>query len=166
MTALSHSPAGLSMRVLVALCLVALAGPALAGGVAASTSPYYGRWTVSEDRPVFTTRGRLYKTIDVAPCGGDFCGVSVDDRGNCGATLFRFLSRHASDDTWQLRGHGRWGDAQKNLEIYRVDDSDAGGGKSFELYLGDGHDFGGRSESMPKFHAAYRRLGGATCRTR
>jgi hypothetical protein len=167
MTALSHPPAGLSMRLLLVLGLVALGGAALARGSAAvPTSPYYGRWTVSEDRPVFTARGRLYKTIDLAPCGSDVCGVSVNDQGQCGATLFRFLSRHAGEDAWRLRGHGRWGDDQKNLEIYRLDDSDARGGRSFELYLGDGHDFGGRAASMPKFHAAYRRQGGASCRTR
>ncbi|MBW8753245.1 MAG: hypothetical protein JF595_03695 [Sphingomonadales bacterium] len=166
MTALSHSFAGLSMRVLLGLGLVASAGGALAAGNrAAVSSPYYGRWTESEDRPIFTARGRLYKTIDVAPCGRDFCGVSVDDRGQCGATLFRFLSRHANG-TYELRGHGKWGDAQKNLEIYSDDDTGAAGDRSFDLYVGDGHDFGGRSESMPKFHATYRRLGGGSCRAR
>lgn len=154
------------MRVLLGLGLVAMTGPVLAAGPgAAASSPYYGRWTVSEDRPVFTARGRLYKTIDVAPCGRDFCGVSVDERGTCGATLFRFLSRHATG-TYELRGHGKWGDAQKNLEIYSDGEPDAGADRSFDLYLGDGHDFGGRSESMPKFHASYRRLGGGTCRAR
>jgi hypothetical protein len=160
MTASSHSPNRLSMRLLLALGLVALPGLPAA---ATPTSPYFGRWTVSEERPIFTARGRLYKTIDVAPCGRDFCGVSVDDRGNCGATLFRFLGSHAGTD--MLSGHGRWGETKKNLEIYRSEDSDTQGGSTFELYLGDGHDFGGRSESMPKFHASYRRLGGANCRT-
>jgi hypothetical protein len=40
-------------------------------------SPYYGRWTVGGAKEVFSARGKLYKTIDIAPCGRDFCGVSV-----------------------------------------------------------------------------------------
>jgi hypothetical protein len=140
------------------LAMVALAGPAQAGAAPGSASHYYGRWSVSEDRPVFTARGRLYKTIDVAPCGRDFCGVSVADNGKCGAVLFRFLARNAKAD--ELQGHGRWGDQQKNIVIY-ADTEDAGNG--MELYLGDGHDFGERSGNMPKFHANYRRTGGARC---
>ena len=72
------------MPALVAVGALALAGPALtdqaaAAGASSAKSPYYGRWTVDEEKPVFTARGRLYKTIDVAPCGKDFCGVSVND---------------------------------------------------------------------------------------
>ncbi|HSI19814.1 MAG TPA: hypothetical protein VK980_18750 [Sphingomonas sp.] len=161
MPTFSHSLVRLSMLGLAALGSVALVAPARAG--AAASSPYYGRWVVSEDRPVFTVRGRLYKTIDVAPCGSDFCGVSVDDRGKCGAVLFRFLGRHAtSGDT--LRGHGKWGDQQKNVEIYAYEGDAAS--RTFELYLGDGRDFGGRSGNMPKFHAEYRRLGTARCSAR
>jgi hypothetical protein len=143
--------------------MVAASGPAAAGDRPGATSPYYGRWTVDEARPVFTARGRLYKTIDVAPCGRDFCGVSVGDAGACGPVLFRFLSRSAMLD--ELRGHGKWGEAQKNVVVYNASDADAGT-HAFELYLGDGHDFGGRSDSMPKFHANYRRLGGAKCTAR
>lgn len=145
-----------------ALCLAAvmLAGAAQAQGL--GTSPFYGRWTVSEDRPVFTARGRMYQTIDVAPCGRDFCGVSVDAQGACGVTLFRFLGRNANAVD-RLQGHGRWGDAKKNLEIYRYEGAQE---RTFELFLGDGHDFGGRSASMPKFRAEYRRLGSSTCASR
>jgi len=149
---------------LAALGSTALVGPAFGGEAPAAASPYYGRWTVAEDRPVFTARGRLYKTIDVASCGRDFCGVSVDDRGKCGVVLFRFLGRHA-DGADALRGHGKWGDTQKNVEIYAGDSGEAGG-RSFGLSLGDGHDFGERSANMPKFHAEYRRLGNARCRAR
>ncbi len=129
---------------------------------ATASSPYYGRWTVAEERPVFTPRGRPYKTIDIAPCGRDFCGVSVDDKGRCGAVLFRFLGRHANSAD-ALRSHGKWGDTQKNIEIYEADETSPAGSFSFELYLGEGRDFGGRSDSMPKFHGTYRRLGAARC---
>ena len=162
MTALSQSILRLSMQATFGLALIAWTGPALAGGTPGKTSPYYGRWTVSEDRPVFTARGRLYKTIDVAPCGRDFCGVSVADNGACGAVLFRFLGRNANR-TEELHGHGRWGAAQKNVMLNFYEDSQVAGGGTFELYLGDGHDFGGRSDNMPKFHAQYRRLSGAKC---
>lgn len=159
MTALSQPLRRLSMP--AALCLVLALGGARADAAPGATSPYYGRWAVSEDRPVFTSRGRLYKTIDVGPCGRDFCGVSVADNGTCGAVLFRFLGRHAREE--ELHGHGKWGDAQKNVVIYG---NSGETGKNFDLYLGDGHDFGERSGNMPKFHATYRRTGGARCAAR
>jgi uncharacterized protein (DUF2147 family) len=67
------------MRVLGAAAVLVCALPATAAGPAAS-SPYYGRWSVNEDKPRFSTRGLAYKTIDIAPCGNDFCGVSVNAR--------------------------------------------------------------------------------------
>jgi len=169
MTALSHRISRLSIQLICGM--VALAGtaylftgsqPAAAAG---GTSPYFGRWTVSEDRPVFRARGRLYKTIDFAPCGRDFCGVSVDDRGRCGATLFRFLMAHAGGDE-TLHGHGLWGAERKNVQIDTWAEEANPEGRTIELYLGDGHDFGERSDNMPKFHAAYRKAGRAQCTAR
>jgi hypothetical protein len=156
MIALSHSLARLSISALAAFGALALPSAAQA-----AVSPYYGRWTVSDDNPVFSARGRPYRTVDVAPCGKDFCGVSVGDNGQCGATLFRFLTRHAAGED-DLRGHGRWGNAKKNLLIYTYENE---GARTLELYLGDGYDFGERSDNMPKFHANYRRASEATCRT-
>ena len=162
MTALSQSLIRLSMLVPVGVGALALAAPApVAATAPGSATPYYGRWTVSEDRPVFTARGRAYKTIDVAPCGRDFCGVSVDDKGKCGPILFRFLAKNVRADT--LRGHGKWGNEQKNVVIYSYGEPEPGTAPNFELYLGDGHNFGERSGSMPKFHAEYRRTGNARC---
>ena len=157
MTALSQRLVRLSMLVPACVASLAFSAPAPAAPGGEVATPYYGRWTVSEERPVFTARGRAYKTIDVAQCGRDFCGVSVDDKGKCGPVLFRFLAKNVRAE--ELKGHGKWGDQQKNLEIYRYD-------AAFELYLGDGHDFGGRSASMPKFHADYRRTGNASCKAR
>ncbi|MEZ0244606.1 MAG: hypothetical protein ACAH11_14620 [Sphingomonas sp.] len=163
MSALFQSLKRLSMLVPVGLAGLALAGPApVAAEGAGAATPYYGRWTVNEDRPVFTARGKLYKTIDIAPCGKDFCGVSVDDKGKCGVTLFRFLGRNVAAPA--LRGHGVWGTEKKNVVIYSWGDGAAESG--FELYLGDGHSFGERSGSMPKFHAEYKRLGNARCTAR
>lgn len=154
MKALFHS--------LACLSIVALAAPAVAAG----PSPYFGRWTVSDDNPVFTARGGMYRTIDVAPCGKDFCGVSVGPRGECGALLFRFLTAHAADD-W-LHGHTRWGTAKKNVVIYNgssaPSDDSGDGHPALELYIGDGYDFGDRSDNMPKVHANYRRAAEASCR--
>jgi hypothetical protein len=151
------------MLVPVGLAGLALSGPVPAAADApGSATPYYGRWTVDEDRPTFTARGKLYRTIDISPCGRDFCGVSVGEKGQCGPVLFRFLAKNVAAET--LRGHGKWGDEKKNVVIYSYgnDATDPG----FELYLGDGHSFGERSSSMPKFHAGYRRLGGAKCTAR
>ncbi len=147
MKALFHSIAALSIGLWAGV-------PALA----AVPSPYYGRWTVNEAKPVFTTKGRMYKTIDIAPCGKDFCGVSVGDKGECGPVLFRFLMKHA--DAEELQGHAKWGTATKNVVIY------ARNVPPLELYLGDGYDFGDRSGNMPKFHGEYKRIGNARCLAR
>lgn len=127
---------------------------------------YYGRWTVADDQPVFSTRGREYKTIDIAPCSKDFCGVSVGDDGRCGARLFRFHTTRPAGEEY-LDGHGKWGTAKKTVQLSLYDD-DEKGGKVWFLYivLGDGHDFGERAGNMPKFDANYRRLGAARCVTR
>jgi hypothetical protein len=161
--ALSQSLVRMSMLVPVAAVGLALSGPApVAAAAPGSATSYHGRWTVAEDRPVFTARGKLYKTIDIAPCGKDLCGVSVGDRGQCGTALFRVLARNIHDYT--LSGRGKWGNEQKNVVINTYDGDDAN--SNFELYLGDGHSFGERSGSMPKFHAEYRRTGKARCTAR
>ena len=130
---------------------------------AAAPAPWSGRWTVADDKPVFTARGRPYQTIDVAPCGGDVCGVSVGAGGRCGAALFRFSGRQAGEFT--VHGHGRWGAERKNVVIERYDGTEQGPA-GLDLYLGDGYDVGGRSGSMPKFNATYRRTGAARCTAR
>lgn len=167
MPTLSHRFVRLSIQLICGVAAMAGAAHLAAGAPAASSSstmssPYFGRWAVSEDNPVFTARGRLYKTIDVARCGRDFCGVSVDDRGRCGTTLFRFLMAHANGEE-SLRGHGRWGDSRMNVVLYNYEASDAPGGRTIEIYLGKGYDFGERSDNMPKFHANYRKAGQAQC---
>ncbi len=142
--------------------LAALTVAAHSSATPKAANPYYGRWTVSEDRPIFTARGRLYKTLDVAACGRGFCGISVDDKGICGATLFRF-ARHPEVD---LLGHGKWGDAVKNIQISWDEGDPDHAATTMELSLGDGHDFGGRSGNMPKFRGEYRRVSEARCLAR
>jgi hypothetical protein len=143
------------------LSILAALGWILASPVAASNG-YSGRWIVSDDKPVFSSRGLFYKTVDIAPCGKDFCGVSVGSSGACGPMLFRFFAKSMrSGDT--LSGHGRWGELRKNIEIYQYADKAAPGGRILGVNLGDGHDFGERSGNMPKFSATYRPLGAAHC---
>jgi hypothetical protein len=102
----------------------------------------------------------LYKTLDVAPCGRDYCGVSVGKNGACGPTMFRFLARTVARKEG-LNGHGRWGSATKNIEIsaYKAD----GQSRTLLVGLGDGHNFNDRGGSMPSFSAAYRPVGAARC---
>ena len=126
------------------------------------SSPYYGRWTVDEKQPVFTPRGMQYKTVDIAECGNDFCGMSIGPKGQCGPTLFRFVRIHVDGST-MLRGHGVWGSVKKNMTIESFREAGARENK-LELYLGDGHDFGGRSDNIAKFHGTYRRDGAARCK--
>lgn len=158
MSALFHPAAALS----IGLAALALAVPAQAG---TSGSPFWGRWQVADQAAVFSSRGRDYKTIDIAPCGKDFCGVSVKENGQCGPTLFRFLMKRAGGEA-ELRGHGKWGTGRKNVLIWLFDGETDGGHQRMQLYLGDGYDFGERSENMPKFDAAYRHVGTVHCKAR
>jgi hypothetical protein len=153
---LLHRTAAVAIGLFVTLSAVASAAPA-------ARSPYYGRWTVDEEKPVYTAKGKLYKTIDIAICGRDFCGVSVGDDGKCGPTLFRFLASHADGES-TLHGKGRWGTQRKNVQIDTWQTDEVPGGRLINLYLGDGHDFGERSDNMPRFHAEYRRVGEARCK--
>lgn len=154
MARLSHWRSGLSIALLVALDASALA---------ATPSPYYGRWTIDEADARFSAQGRPYRTIDIAPCGKDFCGVSVDPKGVCGATLFRFLTRHG-DGTTTLIGHGKWGNAVQNVNINAWQEDK--GQWMLDLRLGNGRNLGERSGNMPKFTGSYKRLGIASCRAR
>ncbi|MEQ1497354.1 MAG: hypothetical protein ABL914_01735 [Novosphingobium sp.] len=156
---LSHPIAGLSIGLALSISVMASAVPP-----APKLSPYFGRWTISDANERFSAKGRPYKTIDIAPCGKDFCGVSVGDKGQCGPVLFRFLTKNAFAS--MLQGHGKWGSGKKNIQIENWENPEAPGGREMELYLGDGHDFGGRSESMPKFHGQYNRAGAVRCKAR
>lgn len=124
---------------------------------------YFGRWTVSDDKPAYSAKGKLYKTIDFAPCGNDFCGVSVDDENHCGPTLFRFLTIHAHNN--ELVGHGRWGDVKKKIMINYIT---VDGDKPYVMLgLGeDDLDLTGREGSLPAFEANYKQIGEATCKAK
>jgi hypothetical protein len=144
-------------RVVMLAAAMLAAGPTLA-----ASNVYVGRWTVSDDKPVFSSRGIYYKTFDIAPCGKDYCGVSVGKNGACGPLLFRFLAKSVNDENG-LNGHGRWGTQTKNVEIYASRDDSLTGGRYLSLNLGDGHDFGERSGNMPKYSAGYAPAGAAHC---
>lgn len=137
----------------------------MAQAAAAGTgSPYFGRWTIENKEDQFSAKGRSYKTIDIAPCGKDFCGVSVNTAsGTCGPTLFRFLSKNKAGNT-ALRGHGKWGTARKNITVYTYDDSN--NDKILSLLLSNGVALNERSGSMIIFDGSYERLGAAKCMTK
>ena len=135
----------------------------LSGSLAyAATDQYYGRWTVRDDKPAYSSKGISYKTIDIAPCGNDFCGVSVTDDNSCGRVLFRFLTTHTADE--ELTGHGRWGKSEKKLQMgYAVPEDET---PYLYLALGsDDMDLSGREGSMPTFQADYERQGEVVCTT-
>lgn len=158
MTALFHR----AVRMSIGLAAIGLI---VAPASAAPASPFWGRWKVEDPNAPFSSRGREYKTIDIAPCGKDFCGVSVGDNGRCGPTLFRFLMKRASGNE-ELRGHGKWGSARKNVLIWLFGGDEDKPRDQLQLYVGDGYDFGERSENMPKFDAMYRKSGVARCTAR
>ena len=143
------------------LAVLSIGLVARAEAMPAVSSPYFGRWTVADDKPVFSPKGREYKTIDIAPCGKDFCGVSVGDKGQCGAVLFRFLGIHADGDR-EISGHGKWGKGRSKLEI-----DEMGSDGMLALALGDAKfEMNSRSSSMPKFQANYKRIAESTCHAR
>ena len=126
----------------------------------AADSQYFGRWTVSDDKPQFSAKGKLWKTIDVAPCGADFCGISVDEKQTCGETLFRFLTIHANNA--ELTGHTHWGAEKKKLILNFTKPDNLPN----EIYLalgGNDMDPSSREGSMPTFEANYQRSGDAMC---
>jgi hypothetical protein len=137
--------------------------PALLGGsimARADTSPYFGHWINSEDKPHYSSKGIAYKSIDIAPCGKDFCGVSVSDKGECGAILFRFLTIHAQNDF--LEGHGKWGSEKIKIQLARTTDDK--NQPSLLIGLGDKtFDFEGREGSLPLYKANYKNVGEAKC---
>lgn len=147
------------IRVIASLTIGLTLG--LGGNLAYSASDqYYGRWAVSDEAPVYSSKGALYKTIDFGPCGDDFCGVSVADDDSCGDVLFRFLTTHADDEL--LIGHGRWGKAKKKVELGYAKPEDAV--PYLYLALGsDDMDLSGREGSIPTFQANYERHGEAAC---
>jgi hypothetical protein len=147
------------LSTIAGIVLAALGGT---GAAQAADSHFFGRWTVSDEKPAYSAKGALYKTLDVAPCGADFCGVSVNDKGQCGETLFRFFMKRINEV--ELVGHGHWGEAKKKLMI---DYSKTETGPA-NLYLGlgaDDMDLSGREGSIPTFDANYNRVGDAQCRT-
>ena len=150
-------------RALMSIAAAAMAiGAVVTSAAAASPSTYVGRWTVSDADPVFSARGRFYKTVDVARCGNDVCGVSVADNGACGPTLFRFRTATLARND-PAHGHGRWGSQKKNIVVNSWSDFDLPGGRALNINLGDGYDFGERSGNMPKYSADYRPTGKAAC---
>ena len=126
----------------------------------ATTEQYYGRWTVSDDKPAYSSKGIVYKTIDIAPCGNDFCGLSVADDNSCGKTLFRFFTTHAADE--ELTGHGKWGDTKKKLQMgYAKPDNETP--YMYVAVGSDDMDITGREGSIPTFQANYKNVGQASC---
>jgi hypothetical protein len=126
----------------------------------AATDQYYGRWTVSDKKPAYSSKGIVYKTIDVAPCGNYLCGVSVADDNACGEVLFRFPAADTTDE--ELVGQGKWGKAKKKLELgYATIENET---PSLYLALGSGDmDVTGREGSIPTFQAGYKRHGEVAC---
>jgi hypothetical protein len=147
-------------RHFTSLAAVGLVAVLAAPAARASDVTYFGRWTVSDEKPDYSTKGLLYKTIDIAPCGNDFCGVSVDDKNGCGPTLFRFFTAHAKDD--ELIGHGKWGSLKKKVQINYA--TPTGEKPYFSLGLGDDNmDVTGREGSIPTFEANYAYVGPTQC---
>lgn len=154
---------GLSASLVAVAALSIVAGADSAQANPSSGSVYYGRWTVDDSEARFSTRGREYKTIDIAPCGKDFCGVSVNDAGRCGPVLFRLLSKSRNLD--EIRAHGKWGTAKKKVALSNYENATTNK-RAVYLTLGDGYEFDERSGNMPTYESSYARTGAARCTAR
>ena len=139
----------------VALTLAA-AGGQNAARAGETKSIYFGRWTVDDPTDKFSPNGKLYRVIDIAPCGADFCGVSVDV-GACGATLFRFLAIH--EGATELNGHGKWGADKKKLWVTKGVE-----GAALTVQLGNEDFHPGSRMSAPTFDANYHKIGEPECK--
>jgi hypothetical protein len=152
-----HFPAISSSATLaVFIAGAAAASSALAAGQ--TTYPLYGQWQSSEPVANFSARGKLYRTIDIAPCGPDtFCGVSVGAKENCGQTLFRFYIKHLADGDTSITGHASWGDHKEAAQIWFDDNS-------LNIMLAaDSATFTERSGSVPIFTTEYHKTGESKC---
>jgi hypothetical protein len=130
----------------------------------AQGSHFFGRWTITNSEigvaTIMSSKGESYRTIDIALCGSEFCGVSVGADRACGKTLFRFLG--SSQVKEFITGHGRWGEKKLKIQLGHAKPAD----EPEYLYVGlgeDSFDFESREGSMPKFSANYKREGEATC---
>jgi hypothetical protein len=152
----------LAKPVYIALLGLGLALAAVGHVAQAKDMPslYFGRWTVDDPTDKFSANGKLYRMIDIAPCGADFCGVSVREGSACGATLFRFLASHANAEL--LTGHGKWGGAKKKMQIISSTGDDKVTVISIGLGGGD-YDITAREGSMPTFEANYHKVSEASC---
>ncbi len=125
---------------------------------------YYGRWTIDEKSVASSVREKLYQTIDVAPCGSDFCGISVDTTGTCGVTLFRIRYTPPNDGFKgdKLNGSGVWGDKMKYIEVSVYNLPKPKKGRAFWIALGGKHNIASRVD-MPTFIGEYSLIGEAKC---
>jgi len=146
------------MPSLAAMALFIAGAPTASSALAASqTYPLYGQWQSTDPETDFSARGKPYRTIDIAPCGSDaFCGVSVGTAGACGATLFRFYTKHLQDGDSRIQGHAAWGNRKEEAQTWF--DSE-----NFAIVLGHNADVTGRSGSVPIFSTQYHKIGEAKC---
>ena len=156
MSAYSHTAPILSMRILM-LSGLALVASVVSDVQAAKPASYLGRWTLDEETPQLSVRGRPYQTVDIVTCGAGLCGISVTAKRSCGETLFRLANNKRES---RFIGNGKWGNSKKNIVIY---DEQSEGEKGIQIMLGDGYDLGSRSENMPKYDGDYKRIGAAKC---
>jgi hypothetical protein len=122
------------------------------------------RYSAYNGYSAFSSYGRPYRTIDLAPCGRDLCGAGVDRTGKCSAVLFRIPVQSRNKNplggtgAWPARGSGLWGNQRKTIALQM-----SIGSRELVINLGDEYSFAERSGSGPKLVAAYSPAGAARC---
>ena len=143
-------------RVFTLALLVAMALGQNAAEAATPKSVFFGRWETLEPHDKYSANGKLYRMIDVVPCGKDMCGISVDG-GVCGVTLFRVP---VPPNEAGFGGDGRWGRGTLGLVAQVM----GGSPKDFlNISLGDKTANLGSRNSMPTYSADYHMTGKAVC---
>lgn len=121
-----------------------------------------GRWALAQGSQTSAEQQKPYKTIDIQPCGDGLCGVSVNDKGDCGETLFRDLTLHEGPLGTFADGSGPWGKDILDLRIVYLDET-AQIGVFLSSFTPGANDEGTRSV---EYHETYQHIAEAACKVK
>ena len=156
------------MRIsLAVVCVLAWAAPALAG---LESPALGGRWQGPNYRMAALSpdceNGACELTLDIVPCGKDWCGIEVGRNDTCGATALKLaVNAKAEGEGPELEGSLTLADGTEPYVIRAyLAEAEGPEGKPMLHMTGDtGGEFRMYRRSFP-FHATLARLGDAVCK--
>ncbi|WNJ93368.1 hypothetical protein [Bosea sp. 685] len=144
-----------------ATVLLLLTIASTSAGAESGAGLFLGRWTILNDRQGLSDQQRPYKIIDVVPCEGHICGISVSDTGDCGSVLFRHLTLHEGPLGLFMDGSGKWGKDSLTLRIIRLEDAPQIRVFLSRFTVGTGNE----GTRTVEYRETYRRMADAACST-